>query len=309
MSGKSLPDERYVRTAAEFGAALERLAHAYEVDPELRRDLLQDIHVALWQSLARFKATLIEPEGEPKKFRVTVPSSLHPRGPRIIIDMEPEINSSFFSCSANTCMADYEATPELVDKLKKGHMLQIQVGGLAPMIPVLLPLVDSSGITFARANEGPPTDPKSFPGGATKKGAREAAALLRPRPELRVTISVGFGEAILVSTVLAAISVWLLARVLKGRCCRQLSWPLPLARKSSDTFAVLPRTGGLPAPLDRVKGHHERRIVQRTRQSPPVGRSKHPNSGEALVDARRCRRTAGWTTEAPLVRRAIPACL
>jgi hypothetical protein len=41
-------------------------------------------------------------------------------------------------------------------------MLQIQVGGLAPMIPVLLPLVDSSGITFARANEGPPTDPKSF---------------------------------------------------------------------------------------------------------------------------------------------------
>jgi len=107
-------------------------------------------------------ATLIEPEGEPKKFRVTVPSSLHPRGPRIIIDMEPEISSAFFSCSANTCTADYEATLELVDKLKKGQMLQIQVGGLAPMIPVLLPLVDSSGITFARANEGPPTDPKVF---------------------------------------------------------------------------------------------------------------------------------------------------
>jgi RNA polymerase sigma-70 factor (ECF subfamily) len=54
MSGKSSQDERYVRTAAEFGAALERLARAYEVDPELRRDLLQDIHIALWQSLARF---------------------------------------------------------------------------------------------------------------------------------------------------------------------------------------------------------------------------------------------------------------
>jgi invasion protein IalB len=107
-------------------------------------------------------ATLIEPEGAPKRFRVTVPSSLQPRGPRIIIDMEPEISSAFFSCSANTCTADYEATPELVDKLKKGQMLQIQVGGLAPMIPVLLPLVDSSGITFARANEGPPTDPKVF---------------------------------------------------------------------------------------------------------------------------------------------------
>jgi invasion protein IalB len=107
-------------------------------------------------------ATLIEPEGQPKKFRVSVPSSLHPRGPRIIIDKEPEVSSTFFSCSANTCTADYEATPELVDKLKKGQMLQIQVGGLAPMIPILLPLADSSGNSFTRANEGPPTDPKVF---------------------------------------------------------------------------------------------------------------------------------------------------
>jgi invasion protein IalB len=107
-------------------------------------------------------ATLIEPQGGPKKFRVVVPSSSHPRGPRIIIDKEPAISSTFFSCFANTCTADYEATPELVDKLKNGQMLQIQVGGLAPMIPVLLPLADSSGNSFAGANEGPPTDPKVF---------------------------------------------------------------------------------------------------------------------------------------------------
>jgi RNA polymerase sigma-70 factor (ECF subfamily) len=54
MSGKSSQDERYVRIAAKFGAALERLARAYEGDPDLRRDLIQDIHIALWQSLARF---------------------------------------------------------------------------------------------------------------------------------------------------------------------------------------------------------------------------------------------------------------
>jgi hypothetical protein len=106
-------------------------------------------------------ATLVEPGGQPKNFR-SVPSSLHPRAPRIIIDMEPEISSTLFSCSANTGTADYEATPELVDKLKKGQMLQIQVGALAPMIPVLLPLADSSGNSFTRANEGPPTDPKIF---------------------------------------------------------------------------------------------------------------------------------------------------
>ena len=45
---------RYLEAAAQFGAALERLARAYEPDAESCRDLLQDIHVALWRSLARF---------------------------------------------------------------------------------------------------------------------------------------------------------------------------------------------------------------------------------------------------------------
>lgn len=37
-----------------FGAALERLARAYEADADLRRDLLQEIHVALWRSFLSF---------------------------------------------------------------------------------------------------------------------------------------------------------------------------------------------------------------------------------------------------------------
>src|SRR6187397_2919797 len=44
----------YLRASDEFGGALERLARAYERDSEMRRDLLQEIHVALWRSLARF---------------------------------------------------------------------------------------------------------------------------------------------------------------------------------------------------------------------------------------------------------------
>ena len=47
-------DQRYAEAAAAFGPALERLARAYERDPDKRRDLLQDIHVALWRSFARF---------------------------------------------------------------------------------------------------------------------------------------------------------------------------------------------------------------------------------------------------------------
>ena len=47
-------DELYQSTASTFGAALERLARAYEADPDIRRDLLQDIHVALWRSFGGF---------------------------------------------------------------------------------------------------------------------------------------------------------------------------------------------------------------------------------------------------------------
>jgi RNA polymerase sigma-70 factor (ECF subfamily) len=48
-------DALYGETAATYGAALARLARAYEADPDRSRDLLQDIHLALWQSLARFE--------------------------------------------------------------------------------------------------------------------------------------------------------------------------------------------------------------------------------------------------------------
>ena len=45
-------DDQYREAAAAYGAALERLARAYEADPDHRRDLLQDIHLALWRSFA-----------------------------------------------------------------------------------------------------------------------------------------------------------------------------------------------------------------------------------------------------------------
>jgi RNA polymerase sigma-70 factor (ECF subfamily) len=55
MSGQATrQDEIYLRVQGEFGQPLERLARAYEADPDLRRDLLQDIHVALWRSFALY---------------------------------------------------------------------------------------------------------------------------------------------------------------------------------------------------------------------------------------------------------------
>ncbi len=59
-------------------------------------------------------------------------------------------------------MADYEAAPDLIGKLKKGQILQIQAINLAATaITFPLPLSDNSG-SFQKANEGPPTDPKVF---------------------------------------------------------------------------------------------------------------------------------------------------
>ena len=54
MSPMSSQDELYRKAASEFGRVLERLARGYEADADRRRDLLQEIHVALWTSFRRF---------------------------------------------------------------------------------------------------------------------------------------------------------------------------------------------------------------------------------------------------------------
>jgi invasion protein IalB len=105
-------------------------------------------------------AALIEPEGEPKKlFRITLPAPLQLQyGTRVIIDQDQPMTGPFFTCFSNGCMADYEATAEMIQKLKKGQTLTIQAINLAgSAISFPLPLGD-----FAKAHEGPPTDPKVF---------------------------------------------------------------------------------------------------------------------------------------------------
>ena len=52
-TGKDAAD-LYQEAATTYGRALERLARAYEPHADRRKDLLQDIHLALWRSFARF---------------------------------------------------------------------------------------------------------------------------------------------------------------------------------------------------------------------------------------------------------------
>lgn len=49
------PDAVYRSAADAFGAGLARLASAYEANPERQRDLLQEIHFALWRSFANYR--------------------------------------------------------------------------------------------------------------------------------------------------------------------------------------------------------------------------------------------------------------
>src|SRR6201988_2387009 len=105
-------------------------------------------------------AVLIEPEGEPKKLlRVTLPLGMQlVHGTRVIVDQNQPMTAPYVICFTNGCMADYEATGDLIAKMKKGQGLVIQaINSTGQPISLVLPLAD-----FGRAFDGPPTDPKVF---------------------------------------------------------------------------------------------------------------------------------------------------
>ena len=56
LTGEASQDDLYSDASDKYGSSLERLARAYEADPEKRRDLIQEIHFQLWRSFQRFDA-------------------------------------------------------------------------------------------------------------------------------------------------------------------------------------------------------------------------------------------------------------
>jgi RNA polymerase sigma-70 factor (ECF subfamily) len=49
-------DELFHEVLVAYGAALARLARAYEADPDRRQDLLQEIHLEVWRSLEVYES-------------------------------------------------------------------------------------------------------------------------------------------------------------------------------------------------------------------------------------------------------------
>jgi invasion protein IalB len=105
-------------------------------------------------------AVIIEPEGEPKKIlRVTLPLGMQlVHGTRVIVDSNQPMQSPYVICFQNGCMSDYEVTPELLANMKKGQNLVVQaINSNGAPLTLPLPLAE-----FAKAYDGPPTDPKQF---------------------------------------------------------------------------------------------------------------------------------------------------
>ncbi len=105
-------------------------------------------------------AVLIEPESEPKKIlRVTLPLGMQlVHGTRVIIDQNQPMTAPYVICFTNGCMADYEANADMIAKMKSGQGLVVQaINSTGQPISLVLPLTD-----FAKAYDGPPTDPKVF---------------------------------------------------------------------------------------------------------------------------------------------------
>ena len=102
---------------------------------------------------------LFEPEGEPKVLRVTVPLGMQlQHGTRVLIDQNQPMQAPYKICFPVGCMSDYPASDDLINKMKKGQQITVQAINLqGTAISLPLPLTD-----FAKAFDGPPTDPKAF---------------------------------------------------------------------------------------------------------------------------------------------------
>ncbi|MEI8274615.1 MAG: invasion associated locus B family protein [Hyphomicrobiales bacterium] len=102
---------------------------------------------------------LFEPEGGQKIMRVTVPLGMQlAHGTRMFIDQGQPVQEPYKICFPVGCMSDYPLTDDVIGKMKKGQMLTVQAINMqGTPISLPLPLGD-----FAKAYDGPATDPKVF---------------------------------------------------------------------------------------------------------------------------------------------------
>jgi invasion protein IalB len=81
-----------------------------------------------------------------------------PQGTRVIVDQGQPLTAPYILCLSDGCVADYEASRELIGNMKKGQGVAVQgINSQGQTISLPLPL---NG--FGKAYDGPPTEPKVF---------------------------------------------------------------------------------------------------------------------------------------------------
>jgi invasion protein IalB len=134
-------------------------------DPNAKRVCVTVKDGRVESGLLVVSVAIIEMDGEQRKLmRMSLPYGVAlTHGTRMIVDQGAPATAPFVTClppvvPPGGCIADYEATTDTINRMKKGQMLTVQAIHMngQPMSPQL-ELKD-----FAKAYDGPPTDPKVF---------------------------------------------------------------------------------------------------------------------------------------------------
>jgi invasion protein IalB len=136
-----------------------------DADPKAKRVCVTVKDGRVESGLLVVSVAIIEMEGEQKKLlRMSLPYGVNLQyGTRLIVDQGEPHTAPFVTClppvvPPGGCIADYDATPDLLNNMKKGQLLTVQAIHMnSQAMSPQLELKD-----FAKAIDGPATDPKVF---------------------------------------------------------------------------------------------------------------------------------------------------
>ncbi len=162
-----------------------------DADPKAKRICVTVKDGRVESGLLVVSVAIIEMDGEQKKLlRMSLPYGVAlQHGTRLIVDQGQPATSPFVTClppvvPPGGCIADYEASTDLINRMKKSQLLTVQaihMNGQA-----MSPQLDMKD--FAKAYDGPATDPKVFEEQQKKlqdelqKRAEEARKKLEAQP-------------------------------------------------------------------------------------------------------------------------------
>jgi invasion protein IalB len=136
-----------------------------DADPKAKRICVTVKDGRVESGLLVVSVAIIEMDGEQKKLlRMSLPYGVAlQHGTRLIVDQGAPATSPFVTClppvvPPGGCIADYEASADLINRMKKAQVLTVQaihMNGQA-----MSPQLDMKD--FAKAYDGPATDPKVF---------------------------------------------------------------------------------------------------------------------------------------------------